>query len=201
MTRSYDRCIFNFFKKTMNVFFLRFFNMDHLFKIFFEFVTILVLFYALVFWPHGLWDLSSPTRAWTYTHCTGRQSLNHWTSGKSPCEFNFLRNCQIVFQINCTILHSHPVYKNSSSSTNSLTLDMISLKVKILITQSCPTLCDPMDHSPPDSSPRGSSWPRDWTWVSCTTGIFCTIWATREVHGQFKKSKLAILCSDISLWF
>ena len=54
MTRSYDRCIFNFFKKTMNVFFLRFFNMDHLFKIFFEFVTILVLFYALVFWPHGL---------------------------------------------------------------------------------------------------------------------------------------------------
>ena len=148
-----------------------------------------------------LWDLSSPTRAWTYTHCTGRQSLNHWTSGKSPCEFNFLRNCQIVFQINCTILHSHPVYKNSSSSTNSLTLDMISLKVKILVTQSCPTLCDPMDHSPPDSSPRGSSWPRDWTWVSCTTGIFFTIWATREVHGQFKKSKLAILCSDISLWF
>ena len=53
--------------------------------------------------------------------------------------------------------------------------------------QSCLTLCDPMDHSPPGSSvheilqarilewvampsSRGSSWPRDWTWVSY---VFC----------------------------
>ena len=27
---------------------------------------------------------------------------------------------------------------------------------------------------------RGTSWHRDWTWVSCTAGIFFTIWATRE---------------------
>ena len=27
---------------------------------------------------------------------------------------------------------------------------------------------------------RGSSWPRDWTWVSCIAGRFFTIWATRE---------------------
>ena len=27
---------------------------------------------------------------------------------------------------------------------------------------------------------RGSSWPRDWTWVSCITGGFFTIWASRE---------------------
>ena len=27
---------------------------------------------------------------------------------------------------------------------------------------------------------RGSSRPRDWTWVSCTAGRFFTIWATRE---------------------
>ena len=50
--------------------------------------------------------------------------------------------------------------------------------------QSCSTLCDPMDCSPPESSvhgilqarilewvvissSRGSSWPRDWTLVSC----------------------------------
>ena len=26
------------------------------------------------------------------------------------------------------------------------------LKVKVLVTQSCPTLCDPMDYSPPGSS-------------------------------------------------
>ena len=31
---------------------------------------------------------------------------------------------------------------------------------------------------------RGSSWPRDWTWVSCTAGRFVTIWATREAPGE-----------------
>jgi len=34
---------------------------------------------------------------------------------------------------------------------------------------------------------RGSSQPKDWTWVSCTAGRFLTIWATRAcwatVHG------------------
>ena len=52
------------------------------------------------------------------------------------------------------------------------------------VTQSCPTVCDPMECSLPGSSvhgifqsivlewiaisfSRGSSWPRDWTWVSC----------------------------------
>ena len=33
-----------------------------IFKVFTEFVTILLLFYVLVFWPQGMWDLSSPTR-------------------------------------------------------------------------------------------------------------------------------------------
>ena len=53
---------------------------------------------------------------------------------------------------------------------------------------SCPTLCNPMDYSPPGSSVhdsqarilewvampsfRGSSWPRDWNQVSHTTGGF-----------------------------
>ena len=63
--------------------------------------------------------------------------------------------------------------------------------------QSCPTLCDPMDCSLPGFSvhgilqarilqwvaipfSRGSSWPRDWIWISCTAGRFFTIWATRE---------------------
>ena len=51
------------------------------------------------------------------------------------------------------------------------------------VAQSCPILCDPMDCSPPGSSvhgvfarilervaissSRGSSWPRNWTGVSC----------------------------------
>ena len=67
------------------------------------------------------------------------------------------------------------------------------------VTQLCPTLCDPMDCSPPGSSvhgifqarvlewiaisfARGSSWPRDRTRVSCTAGRCFTVWATRESH-------------------
>ena len=62
----------------------------------------------------------------------------------------------------------------------------------MLLNQSCPTLCDPMDCSLPDSSvhwiqqarmlewvatsfSRGSPGPRNQTWVSCLAGGFFTI--------------------------
>ena len=61
------------------------------------------------------------------------------------------------------------------------------------------TVCDLMDCSPPGSSvqgilqarvlewvaipsSRGSSWPRDQTWVSCIAGWFFTVRASREVR-------------------
>ena len=70
----------------------------------------------------------------------------------------------------------------------------------MLVTQSCPTLCDPMDCSRPGSSvheifqakilewvaisfSRGSSQLRDRTRVFCTAGRFFTDWATREALG------------------
>ena len=70
-------------------------------------------------------------------------------------------------------------------------------KGKVLATQSCSTLSDHTDCSPPGSSvhgilqarilewvaipfSRGSSWPRDWTWVSCIIGRVFTVWVTRE---------------------
>ena len=37
---------------------------------------------------------------------------------------------------------------------------------------------------------RGSSLPKDWTWVSCIAGRFFTIWATREIHkATYSKSQ------------
>ena len=71
------------------------------------------------------------------------------------------------------------------------------VKVKMLVTQSCPTLCDSLDCSLPGSSvhgilqarilewvvmpsSRGSSHLRNWTQVFCTVGRFLTIWDTRE---------------------
>ena len=78
-----------------------------------------------------------------------------------------------------------------------LPLDTVCLdekKVKVLVAQSCLTLCDPIDCSPPGSSvrgilqarilewvaipfSRGSSQARGWTQVSCIAGRFFTIWA------------------------
>ena len=85
------------------------------------------------------------------------------------------------------------------------------LWVYVLVAQLCPTLCDPMDCSPPGSSVlgiiqagmlewvaipfsrgspgRGSSWPRDWTQVSLIAGRFFTVWTTREAPGRLYVNK------------
>ena len=54
-----------------------------IFKVFIEFVTILLLF-CFASWPRGTWDLSSLTRGGTCTPCIGRRSLNHWTTREVP---------------------------------------------------------------------------------------------------------------------
>ena len=76
-------------------------------------------------------------------------------------------------------------------------------KGKVLVAQSCSTLWDPMDCSPPGFSvheilqarildwvgipvPR-FSWPRDWTWVSCIAGRLFTTWATKEAQSPEQK--------------
>ena len=71
--------------------------------------------------------------------------------------------------------------------------------MKVKVTQSCLTLCNPMDCTVhwilqirvlewvvfPFS--RGSSQPRDWTQVSHITGRFFTLWATREAQVSYPK--------------
>ena len=74
-----------------------------------------------------------------------------------------------------------------------------SFRASEVVAQSCPTLCNPMDCSLPSSSvhgifqaivlewiaisfSRGSSWPRDRTWVSRIVDRRFTAWATREVQ-------------------
>ena len=52
-------------KKRLNnyaLLFKTFFDVDFFFKVFIEFVTVLLLFYVWVFWPGGLCDLISSTR-------------------------------------------------------------------------------------------------------------------------------------------
>ena len=92
--------------------------------------------------------------------------------------------------------------------------------MKVLLAQSCPTLCDPMNCSPPGSSvhgilqarimewvaiafSRGSSWPRGQTRVSHIAGKFVTIWATRETwltRGTNSEESEAYELLDRRLW-
>ena len=74
-------------------------------------------------------------------------------------------------------------------------LQCMRVKSESEVTQSCPTLSDPMDCSLPGSSIHEisqarilewgaisfsrSSWPRDWTQISCLVGRRFTVWATR----------------------
>ena len=94
--------------------------------------------------------------------------------------------------------------------------------------QSCPALCNPMDHSLPGSSVHGisqarilewvttfcfreSSQPRYWTHVSCIGRWTLYHWATWEVHewyslaqtsaliGSFLKPQPWLVCEELSL--
>ena len=84
-------------------------------------------------------------------------------------------------------------FRNLSAFTN------IMIQSESKVAQSCPTLCNPMDCSPPGSSIHGilqtrilewvaiscsrrSLRPRDWIQVSRIVGRCFTIWATREVR-------------------
>ena len=61
-----------------------FFLMWIIFKVFTEFVTILLPFCVWFFGPGHMWDLRPPppppTRDQTHTPGIGRQSLNHWAT-------------------------------------------------------------------------------------------------------------------------
>ena len=94
------------------------------------------------------------------------------------------------------------------------------LKVKTLVAQSCLTLCNTMNCSPPGSSvhgifqarklewvaipfSRGSSPPGDWTqvsWSSCIAGGFFTIWATKLMIRHKSASYTLIRYMHKLLW-
>ena len=79
----------------------------------------------------------------------------------------------------------------------------VSGTLPFLFTQSCPALCNTMDCSPPGScvheiskarilewvaisSSRATSWPRDWTCISCISRWVLYHWATKEALKKLK---------------
>ena len=106
-------------------------------------------------------------------------------------------------QLNRTEPSLNDLYLNDFSQNKFMILDkyfflLFCCETAYKLLQSCPTLCDPMKYSPPDSSAHGilqarvlgwvaisysrrSSQPRDQTRVSCIAGGFITVWATFAV--------------------
>ena len=95
---------------------------------------------------------------------------------------------------------------------------MSNVCLSVLVAELCPTLCDPLDCSPPSFSTHGilqartlkwvaipfskrSSWPRDQTWASCIAVRFFTVWAIRETQRMFrvKLDKLSCLINKRGL--
>ena len=96
--------------------------------------------------------------------------------------------------------NKQPFGKNAGNSVlwgTSFQYDEKQESVKVLVAQSCLTLCDPTDLSPPGSPvhgilqarillwvaipfSRGSFQPRDQTQVFHIAGRFFTVWVTRE---------------------
>ena len=111
--------------------------------------------------------------------CSLNRRLLYWLEVK----------CAAVMQIFPLVVMSVTFSPTLFSFSFSVSFAYFTLKkVKVWVTQSCPTLCNPMDCSPPGSFvhgilqtrtlewvaisfSRGSSQPRDWTHVSC---VSCT---------------------------
>ena len=74
-----------------------FFDVDN-FKVFIEFVTVLLLSYVLVFWPRSMWDLSSLTR--DQAHELEGEVLTTGLPAKSLPTASLVYNCGLVNMLN-----------------------------------------------------------------------------------------------------
>ena len=109
--------------------------------------------------------------------------------------FIFFPTTSIYSSLNSDWKQKKVCTKSLQSCPLFVTLWTVAVCVRVLVAQSCLTLWDPMDYSPPGSVhgilqakilkwvaipfSRGFSRPRDQTRVSCITGRFFTSQATR----------------------
>ena len=124
-------------------------------------------------------------RLWFFSRMDMRPGHQHFLKSTPGVQkaLNCGRLCNCPSVSFCKILPSYAL-------VNTAFLPVSPVKVKVA--QSCPTLCNPIDYIVHGllqarilewvaySFSRDSSWPRNWTGVSCITGGFFTNWAMRE---------------------
>ena len=109
----HTKCILLFYGGILNFFKVLFFLIWTILKIFFEFVTVFLLFYVLVFWLGGTWGLSSPARDRTCTPAL-EGGVPTPGPGEAPQIFNFVSNFtlkMIGLQEICKTQHVKPYLK------------------------------------------------------------------------------------------
>ena len=151
-----------------------------------NFLFTLVSLKMLNFWAAAWWETKYANKL--------KKSTFHHNPQWRRFYFSGIRNGQIVrlfevntqLKLNIEVLHRWQFHQAFSG-----------LVKKLEVAQFCETLCDPKDCSLAGSSvhgifqarvlewvvisfSRGSSWPRDWTQVSCTAGRRFILWATKE---------------------
>ena len=129
----------------------------------------------------------SRPRDWTCVSCTGRQILYHWATREAPMGLMLLyKRNPIKFHFimwRCSekmaIFHPRSRSSPSSKSADTLAVDFLAsrnVRNKFLlcnsvmkwseVSQSCPTLCNPMDCSLPGSPTHGIFQARVLKWVA-----------------------------------
>ena len=131
---------------------------------------------------------------WQWKH----NNSNLWDAAKAVLRGKFIAiqsylKKQEKHRINNLILYLKQLEKEEKNS------EISKSKVKVQVSQSCPTLCNPIDYTVhgilqarilewvafPFS--RGSSQPKDQTRVSCIAGRFFINWAIREACRRRKE--------------
>ena len=137
---------------------------------------------------------------------------------KTLSPFKYVSQCLWIGE--CNSLDVKSSFRSRQTSEMSVLLVVDLGRWMCSVAQSCPTLCDPKNCSPPGSSvhgivqarilewiaipfSRGSSSPRDWTWVSCiTAGRFWCYHLSRQespIWGNLLY-RLQVLQDDSILW-
>ena len=159
-------------------------------------------------WWTWVWVSSSPSGSWWWTKKPGGYSpwgcresgTTEWLNWTEPYMLSIAYTSTYIFWF-CKQFKSPISFLWVFLNYNYLPLYFSRTPLEWVseVTQSCLTLCDPMDCSPPGSSvdgilqvrilecvaisfSRGSSWPRDWTQVSRIAGRRFKLWATRKAH-------------------
>ena len=123
------------------------------------------------------------------------------TSLCSICELGENKDCFLLKAQQIQIIEVSLAYSKCSVFVEWMN-QCIELKSESEVTQSCLTLCDPMNYNLSGSSvhaifqarilewvaisfSRRSSQPRDWTQGSCIAGRCFTVWTTKEVQNVY----------------